>query len=136
MREANKLLVSVTIGHRTKEEALHVLRKACVYSMRLGDIFAINCDNLNMDFNEMWTHPEILPMDKMTDFDEWREDENYMCIVEEAENVDMMGNKKCYVMNEKYTMVFLYRYTSDEDMVRILQKIPNSEMMRVLITER
>lgn len=33
-------------------------------------------------------------------------------------------------------MVFLYKYTTDEDMVRILKNIPNSESMRVLITER
>lgn len=135
MKEVNKLSVSVTIGHRTKEEALEVLRKALVYSMRIGDVFAINCDNLNLNFKDIWTHPEILPMDEITDFDEWREHENYMKIVKPEENVDLIGNKKCYVMNEKFTMVFLYRYTTDEDMVRIVDNIPNSEMMRFLITE-
>ena len=135
MKEANKLSISVTIGYRTHEEALDVLRKGLVYAMRIGDVFAINCDNLNLDFKEKWSHPEIFPLDEITDFDEWKDNENYLKIVKPDENVDLIGNKKCYVINEKFTMVFLYKYTSDEDMVRILQKIPNSEMMRVLITE-
>ncbi len=88
--------------------------------MRIGDVFAINCDNLNLDFNEVWTHPQILPMDEISEFDEWREDNAYMKVVKDEENVDLIGNKKCYIMNEKFTMVFLYRYTSDEDMVRIV----------------
>lgn len=99
MKEANKLCVSVTIGYRTMEEALETMRKSLVYSMRIGDIFAINCDNLNLDFKNKWTHPEIFPIEKITDFDEWRESDNYMSIVKPEENVDLIGNKKCYVMN-------------------------------------
>jgi len=136
IREANKLAVSVIIGHRTKEEAMEVLRKSLVHSMRLGDVFAINCDNLNLNFNDEWTHPEILPMEEITEFDDWRENDNYMKIVKPEENVDLIGNKKCYIMNEKFTMVFLYKYTSDEDMVRIVDNIPNSDQMRFLITEK
>ena len=136
MREANKLAVQVAIGHKTQEEALDVLRKAVVYAMRIGDMLAINCDNLNLNFKEVWTHPEILPMDEITEFDEWREDDAYMKIVKPEENVDLIGNKKCYVLNPNFTVVFLYRYTSDEDMVRIVDNIPNSEMMRFLITEQ
>jgi len=104
-----------------------VLRKSLVYAMRIGDCLAINCDNLNPNFNDIWTHPEILPMDEITDFDDWREDENYMKVVKPEENVDLLGNKKCYVMNSQFMMVFLYKYTSDEDMVRIVDNIPNSD---------
>lgn len=135
MKEANKLSVSVTIGYRTQEEALEVLRKGLVYSMRIGDVFAINCDNLNLDFNEKWSHPEIFPIEEISDFDEWRENDKYMKVVKPEENVDLIGNKKCYTMHNTFTMVFLYRYTSDEDMVRILRNIPNSHQMRLLITE-
>ena len=56
-------------------------------------------------------------------------------VVKPEENYDLIGNKKCYVMNKKFTMVFLYRYTTDEDMVRIIDNIPNSDQMRFLITE-
>ena len=104
-----------------------MLRRALVYSMRLGDMLAINCDNLNLDFKEIWTHPDILPMDEITDFDDWREHDAYMKIVKPDENFDLIGNKKCYVMNDKFTIVFLFRYTTDEDMVRIVDNIPNSE---------
>ena len=104
--------------------------------MRIGDVFAINCDNLNLNFNEVWSHPEILPMEEITEFDEWRENDNYMKIVKPEENVDLIGNKKCYMMNEKFQMVFLYRYTSDEDMVRIVDNIPNSDQMRFIITQK
>ena len=135
MKEANKLAVSVAIGHRTKEEALEVLRKSLVYSMRIGDVYAINCDNLNLDFVNEWTHPEIFPAEEITEFDEWRENDFYMKVVKPEENYDLIGNKKCYVMNEKFTICFLYRYTNDENMVRIVDNIPNSDQMRFLITE-
>ena len=135
MKEVNKLQIQVTLGHKTREEALEVLRKGLVYSMRIGDVFALNADNLNIDYSELWTNPTIFPLDEISEFDEWREDNKYMKVVKPEENVDLIGNKKCYVMNDNFTMVFLYRYTSDEDMVRILHKIPNQEMMRVLITK-
>lgn len=136
MREANKLSISVLIGHRTKEEALDVLRKALVYSMRIGDTLAINCDNLNLNFNDEWTHPDIFPIDEISDYDEWRESDKYMKVVKDEENYDLIGNKKCYTMNENFMMVFLYRYTTDEDMVRIVDNIPNSDQMRFIITEK
>ena len=136
MKEVNKLSVSVTIGHRTKEEALELLRKSLVYSMRIGDVFALNCDNLNIDFINKWTHSDIFPIDEITEFDEWRENDKYMKVVKPEENVDLLGNKKCFMINEKFMMVFLYRYTTDEDMVRIVQSIPNSDQMRFIITER
>lgn len=104
--------------------------------MRIGDTFAINCDNLNMNFIDEWQHPEIFPLDEITDFDEWREHDNYLKVVKPDENHDLIGNKKCYMMDKNFTMVFLYRYTSDEDMVRIVENIPNSDMMRFLITEK
>ena len=98
MREANKLAVQVAIGHKTQEEALDVLRKAVVYAMRIGDMLAINCDNLNLNFKEVWTHPEILPMDEITEFDEWRENEKYTKIVKEEENKDLLGAPNMYFM--------------------------------------
>ena len=127
MKEVHKLRVAVAIGYRTQEQALEVLRRALVYSMRIGDIFCINCDNLNIDFNDVWTHPEVFPMDEVSEFDEWRENDNYMKVVKPEENVDLIGNKKCYIMDKNFTMVFLYKYTSDEDMVRIVNNIPNSD---------
>ena len=110
MKDFHKETLAVTIGQKTKEDALEELRSGLVYSMRLGDTFVINVDTLNPDFKTEWQDDEILPLDEICDFDEWREDEKYLKIVKEEENKDLLGTAKMYFMQDSFTMVFLARY--------------------------
>ena len=127
-------MLAVKIGKKTKEEALETLRSSLVYSMRTGDTFVINMDKLNADFKSEWQDDDELPMDIICDFDEWREESNYMKIVKEEENKDLFEKPGQFVMREDFTMVFLARYESDQQMVDVFNNIPHSEMMQVLIT--
>ena len=127
-------MLAVKIGKKSKEEALETLRSSLVYSMRTGDTFVINMDKLNADFKTEWQDDDELPMDKICDFDEWREESNYMKIVKEEENKDMLEKPGQFVMRDDFTMVFLARYESDQAMVDVFNNIPHSEMMQVLIT--
>jgi len=43
MVELNKLQLAITMGKITKDEAIETLRKALVYSMRIGDRLVLNC---------------------------------------------------------------------------------------------
>ena len=110
MKDFHKEILAVQIGQKTKEEALEVLRAGLVYSMRLGDTFVINIDTLNPDFKTEWQDEKLLPLDEICDFDEWREDEKYIKIVNEEENKDLMGTANNYMMQDSFTMVILSKY--------------------------
>ena len=102
MRDLHVMAVEVELGKKDVDECLEEVRKGLVYSMRLGDTFVMNIDNLALDFKNKWTDDEVFPMELISDFDDWRESENYMKIVKEEENVDLIGNKKCYQMAETF----------------------------------
>ena len=61
MIELNKLQLSITMGKITKDEAIETLRKALVYSMRIGDRLVLNCGKYNMNFLTDWTDPVNFP---------------------------------------------------------------------------
>ena len=129
MRDFYKETLAVKIGKKTKEEALEILRAALVYSMKIGDTFVINVDKLNPDFKTEWQDDEEFPLDTICDFDEWRLETNYLKIVKEDENKDLMGDPGYYSMHENFTMVFLARYETDQQMVEVFNNIPDSDMM-------
>lgn len=129
MRDFHKETIGVKLGTKTREDALEELRSGLVYSMRLGDNFVINSDNLNPDFKTEWQDDEIFPLDEICNFSEWREGEKYMKIVKEEENKDLLGTPKMFVMQPSFTMCFLYKYQSDARMVEVMNNIPNSSTM-------
>lgn len=59
-----------------------------------------------------------------------------MKVVKKEENHDLLGNKNCYSMNDNFTMVFLSKYTSDANMIKVLDSIPNSDKMELIIIEK
>ena len=54
MRNFHKEIIAVTMGKRTKEQALDSIRSGIVYSMRMGETFVINIDRLQPDFKTEW----------------------------------------------------------------------------------
>ena len=129
-----KEVVAYKAGKITKEGALETLRAGLVGSMRLGSAYAINLGNLAPDFNTEYKDDKLWPIDDIADFDEWREDEKYMKIVHEDENKDMQGGKGNYSLADEHTIVFISKYESDEKMIEVMDNIPNSDMMQVIIT--
>jgi hypothetical protein len=70
--------------------------------MRTGDVFVINLDKWLPDFNTHFTNQEIFPSSLVLNCSQWQMEENYMRIVREEENFDLLGNRKCYYMHEKF----------------------------------
>ena len=106
--------------------------------MKVGSPFCINLNKTRPDLKNVWTDKEIFPFDEICDFDEWRENSNYMKIVKEEEqkSVNELGiESNFYEMKENHSIVFLAAYESDKDMLTLLKKIPESDMMQVLIIE-
>ena len=58
-----------------------------------------------------------------------------MTIVKDSENKDLLGTPNMYVMQDSFTMVFLYKYQSDERMLEVMENIPGSSEMTVLVTD-
>ena len=78
--------------------------------MKTGDTLAIYLENLAPDFKTEWKDDKVWPINEISDFDEWREDEKYMKIVNDKENVGLTGDKGNYILQESHTMVFLSKY--------------------------
>ena len=112
MVDLHKIQLSINLGKITKDEGIEQLRRALVYSMRIGDRYVINCGKLNIDL-KMFNDPVNFPVDLIFDFNEWRKDEVYKRIVREEEDVDLMGNKKCYWMNDTFDIIILRDITTD-----------------------
>jgi len=66
-----------------------------------------------MNFITDWTDPVNFPTNLIFDFEEWRKDEVYKRIVRTEEDHDLIGNKKCYFMNDNFDIVLLRDITSD-----------------------
>jgi hypothetical protein len=50
-------------------------------------------------------------------------------MVRPDENVDLLGNKKCFIMSPKFKMVILASYKSDADVKKFCEMIPHYEKM-------
>ena len=102
MKDFHKEVVACQVGKKLKNQALEVLRRGLVYSMRVGDTLVIHIDKTMPNFKTDFTHKTEFPTDKVFDFAEWRFYNNYMSVVKEDENVDLHGNKKCFAMNSNF----------------------------------
>lgn len=136
MVEVNKLSIAVSIGRSTKEEAIEQIRKGLVYSMRCGDRLVLYVGNIAPDFkNNITSDDRNFPAKTVFNFTEWRKEENYKKIVREAEDVDLMGNKKMYWMNEKFNLVILAEDEDEETRREVIQNIPNIECFDIINIE-
>jgi hypothetical protein len=127
MRDFHKEVIATQIGKQTINDALEELRKALVYSMRIGDTFVVNCEKVVPNFWMDFTDEETFPADEIFHFFNWRENEKYMKVVKPEENVDLLGNKRCFMMKPEFTLVMLQRYKSEEDVYKFCRMIPHSQ---------
>ena len=114
-------MVHVSLERQNEREAIEVLRHALVHCMRSGDRFVIYVDKLCPDFKTQYNFPPSLwPSDKIFDFKNWRYYDNYMKVVKEDENHDLLMNKNKFFMTESFQIIFLKTYTDDEDIKNCL----------------
>ena len=70
--------------------------------MRIGDTFVLNLDKTMPNLTTDYTSNTEFPTQMIFDFEEWRFYKNYMKIVRQEENVDLVGNKNAYSMNSNF----------------------------------
>ena len=77
LKDFHSEVMNVKLGMKTKEEALEVLRRGIVYSMKIGDNFVINTGKLLIDWENEWSDPNQFPVDIFSRED-WREREKFI----------------------------------------------------------
>ena len=76
----------------------------------------------------------MFPTEEIFDFDTWTQNDFYMKIVKEEENLDLVGNKKLYSMHHKFQLCVLALYDSDEQILKLCKKVPMSdEFVRIIV---
>ena len=136
MVDFHKEVMKVQLGMQGVTSALESLRKALVYSMRIGDTFVINLDKTAPDFHNKYTHDKKFPSESVFCCPIWHDEEEYMKIVLPEENHDLLKNKDMYMMNEKFGLCVLGLYDSDELICQLCDAIPDSENFVRLIIEK
>ena len=98
-----KEVLKCKIQKKSFESAIEKLRVGLVFSMRIGDTLVINVDKAAMDFKETFTSKDF-PTDKIFDFAYWcaKDEFNYLKVVREDEDYDLVKNKKMFVMQDKF----------------------------------
>ena len=87
--------------------------------MRIGDTLVINVDKTMPNFFKDYTCDQTFPTNEIFDYENWHIYSKYMTMVRPDENVDLVGNKKCFMMNQKFQLVVLATYKTDEDIKRL-----------------
>lgn len=88
------------------------MRKKLVAAARVGKNFIINVDKLMPNFTQEYC--DHFDSKTILNYEEWHKKENYIKIVKEDENYDMLMNKGNYTMMDGFTITILARYVSDE----------------------
>ena len=133
LREFHKEVVKCRMGDQSKEDTLETLRKGLIYSMRAGDTLVINMEKLIVDFKDEFTSEEIFPAKSVFNFEQWREYDNYFKIVRDDEKFDYEGNQGRYEMRDKFMIAILCPYTNDEELLRLVDSIPNGDEFTKII---
>ena len=117
--EVNKLLIGIALGRTTKEEAVETIRKSLIYCMRSGERLVLQCGKGIPDFSKNKLASDAFPlMDMIFNFTEWRKEENYKKIVKPEEDHDLMGNKKCYYMNDDFDIIILQENEDNDEEIK------------------
>ena len=131
--EIFKEKLRVDKGDQTKDDVSEKLRSHLVHAVGHGTLLVLGMGKVNPEILAHQPAGNVWPAHLIFDFAEWRKEENYMSIVKEEENKDMMGNPRQYVLNPKFTMVILADYQSDEECQALLNVVPHSADMKKYI---
>ena len=130
MTEFAKKVIQVRMNACTVEDATEELRRHLVYSMKAGDLFVINSDKLEPDYDTEWNTSKF-PSHKVFDFAAWRDKSNYKSVLTDDEDVDNFGNKGWYEMKDDFQMALLSNESDDEHIQKFLSKIPKLENFQI-----
>ena len=118
-----------------KSEALELLRKDLVYTMRCGENHMIDLDKMSIDFSE-WKDEAVFNPELVFKRDEWCVKDNYIKFVKDDENHGIGGlNPDHYIMNENWNLVIRVAHETEERVAKVICIIPHiGEFNKLIIT--
>ena len=127
-REFHKEMVAVHCDLKDKRTACESIRHSLVYCMRAGDRLVIFVDKLVPDFNKEFNfEPDHWPSKEIFDFEHWRDNDNYMKVVKQEENHDILLVKDKFCMHDNFQLVYLATYQDEAHVQKILENTPHSD---------
>ena len=89
------------------------------------------------DFKYTYTSDDHnFPSKTIFDYEEWKKDVNYLKIVRVEENIDLVGNRPYYVLNDDFHITILAKYESDEKCEKLKALIPHAkDMLHICIVK-
>ena len=130
--DLHKEMMKVMMRKQSIETTLDILRKALVGAMKTGNTFVINMEAMMPDFHNDYTsgkNEKLFPTQDIFDADYWINDEINSQIVKPEENTSLTGDKGHFSIHKDFSLVFLAKYTSEADCLKLLKCIPYSENM-------
>ena len=110
------------------------LRAVVVNAMREGNVCAIYLGDLQFDFKNEWSHPEIFPAATIFDFKEWRKRDTYLKFVKDDEmycqNDTAHGT---FYMSPEFSICLISTSTDLKFVNRITELTPSSDQMEKLV---
>ena len=130
--DLHKEMMKVMMRKQSIETTLDTLRRGLVGAMKTGKMFVINMEAMMPDFHNEYTsgkNKKLFPTQDIFDPDYWIIDEINTQIVKPEENTSLTGDKGNFSIHKDFTLIFLAKYTSEEDCLKLLKCIPHSENM-------
>ena len=122
--ELSKLLIEVSAGKLTKEEAIEKTRAAIVRCMRYGTPAVISCSKSQPDFIRDINCEKNLPWEKILDSEWWFADNNYRMILHADEESRVAGGDNLFYMHPDFNIIFLMDYKDQETCSKFESLIP------------
>ena len=117
----------------SKAEVCETMRRGLVSSMELGGTFVISLGKLPFSFAkepkepydeavEKYRYFDVMTFDteKIFDFNEWRNWDNYTGIVKEDEKKTLSGEQGPYMMQPSFTICLLANYSTEQQMMELV----------------
>ena len=135
--EWGKEKLGVTIGQKTKEDALENMRKQLIPTMREGTQACIFLDKIPTDFKTEFNDDKIFNADKVFNYADWRDNTKniWLPYVKEEENMTIhCMNKGNMTVADDFTFCICSQAT-DEDLPKVIEGIPHfDKMVKVVVS--
>ena len=105
--------------------------------MRIGKTLVVCCSKELPDFKQNLRLDEnfAITWDEVFNWAEFRKKENYMKLVKESENYDMLINKGKFECHKDFNITFVCRYVKEDDFYNLLECLPrHKDYMKIAIS--
>ena len=129
--ELDKLKIQMTLGTKSKEQVLDLLRTKLLAAMRFGKTLCLSLGKISIDFKSDLNDAKHFPADTVFDLPSWKDNdaEHWRALIHsESDDVDYMAlNKGTFACKPEFNIVVLTQMDNDAEIAELLAGIPHAE---------